>query len=136
MIHPRFMLDTNICIYIARKQPPALLAKFEKLRPGEAVLSVITYGELRFGAEKSQQRDAVLRNLEELISLLSVRPMPISTAGHYGLIRAHLEVKGKPIGGNDLWIAAHAIAEELVLVTNNTREFQRVPGLKMQNWVS
>jgi tRNA(fMet)-specific endonuclease VapC len=130
------MLDTNICIYIARKQPPALLARFEKLKPGDAVLSIVTYGELRFGAEKSQQRETVLRNLEELVSLLAVRPMPVSAAEHYGSIRAQLESRGRPIGGNDLWIAAHALTEELVLVTNNTREFQRIPGLKMQNWAA
>jgi len=133
---PRFILDTNICIYIARKQPAAVMAQFEKLKRGEAVLSVVTYGELRFGAAKSQQREQVLRNLEELTSLLPVQPLPIDAAEHYGLIRAVLETKGRPIGGNDLWIAAHAVAEGLVLVTNNTREFQRVPGLKVQNWVA
>lgn len=94
MTHPRFMLDTNICIYIARKQAPALLSRCEKMKPGEAVLSIVTYGELRVGAEKSRQRETVLRNLEELVSLLAVRPMPVSAAGHYGAIRAQLESRG------------------------------------------
>lgn len=132
----RFMLDTNICIYIARRKPAAVLARFEKLHAGEAVLSVITYGELRFGASKSVRREDVLKDLEELTSLLPVRPMPTQAAEEYGRLRAHLEDTGKPIGGNDLWIAAHANAEKLVLVTNNTREFERVPDLKVQNWVN
>jgi tRNA(fMet)-specific endonuclease VapC len=136
MKQPRFILDTNICIYIARKRPPELLARFEKLRSGEAVISVITYGELRFGADKSQLRDAVLANLEELTSLIPVQPMPIEAAEFYGTIRAQLEANGRPIGGNDLWIAAHTLANNLVLVSNNTREFRRIEGLKLQNWVA
>jgi|SRR5437868_3615981 len=136
MTAPRFMLDTNICIYIARRKPPEVFARFEKLKAGEAVLSVITYGELRFGAAKSARRDEVLKDLEELTSLLPVRPMPITAAEEYGKLRSHLEEKGKPIGGNDLWIAAHASAESLVLVTNNLREFERVPGLKLKNWAA
>ena len=128
------MLDTNICIYIAKRKPPAALARFERLKPGEATLSVVTYGELRFGAEKSKHREAVLKDLDELTSILPVRSLPVSAAEEYGRIRSHLEGRGQPIGGNDLWIAAHASAEDLVLVTNNSREFDRVPGLKIQNW--
>ena len=130
----RFLLDTNICIYIRRRRPPEVLARFEKLRPGEAVLSVITYGELLYGAEKSQRRAAALQQLDELIALLPVMPMPEDAAREYGAIRAALESKGEIIGGNDLWIAAHAKASALILVTNNAREFKRVAGLKVQNW--
>ena len=136
MSAPRYMLDTNICICIARKQPPALLSRFEKLKRGEAVLSIITYGELRYGAAKSRQREAVLRYLDELVSLLPVQPLPVAAAEHYGIIRAQLEEKGRPIGGNDLWIAAHAVAEGLTLVTNNTKEFSRIRELEVQNWVA
>lgn len=132
----RFLLDTNICIYIRQRKPPDVLARFEKLRPGEAVLSVITYGELLYGAAKSRQKGLALQRLSELTSLLPVLPIPEEAAAEYGSIRAALEAKGEVIGGNDLWIAAHAKASGLILVTNNEREFRRVPGLKLQNWVA
>ena len=132
----RFLLDTNICIYIRQKRPPEVLARFEKLKAGDAVLSVVTYGELLYGAQKSKQREVALARLEDLVSLLPVREMPSAAAGEYGEIRAGLERKGETIGGNDLWIAAHAKAEGLILVTNNEREFKRVPGLKLQNWAA
>lgn len=130
----RFLLDTNICIYIRQKRPPAVLARFEKLKVGEAALSVITYGELLYGARKSQQRQVAMARLADLVSLLPVLEMPAGAADEHGEIRALLETRGETIGGNDLWIAAHARAEDLVLVTNNEREFKRVPGLKLQNW--
>lgn len=131
----RFLLDTNICIYIRRKRPAEVLARFEKLKAGDACLSVITYGELLYGAHKSKQRDVALARLADLVSLLPVLEMPSEAANQYGQIRAGLEAKGEAIGGNDLWIAAHAKALGLVLVTNNEREFRRVPGLKVQNWI-
>lgn len=131
----RFLLDTDICIYIQRQQPPQVLARFEKLRPGEAAISVVTWGELLYGAEKSQQRPKVLQLLEEFTSLIPVLALPETTGQIYGAIRAALEVKGKLIGNNDLWIAAHAKAQGLILVTSNESEFKRVPGLKLQNWV-
>lgn len=132
----RYLLDTNICIYIRQRRPPEVLARFEKLKTGEAVLSVITYGELLYGAAKSQQREAALARLSDLVSLLPVLALPDSAAREYGEIRARLETGGEPIGNNDLWIAAHARASALVLVTNNEREFRRVPGLKIQNWAA
>ncbi len=117
----RFLLDTNICIYIRRQQPPAVLARFEQLKHGEAVLSVITYGELVYGAEKSQSREQASRLLAELAALLPVMELPSRAGQCYGAIRAALEAKGEMIGNNDLWIAAHAKAAELILVTNPTR---------------
>ncbi|MFC4250167.1 type II toxin-antitoxin system tRNA(fMet)-specific endonuclease VapC [Sinimarinibacterium flocculans] len=132
----RFLLDTNICIYIRQKRPPEVLARFEKLKAGDAVLSVVTYGELLYGAHKSKQREIALARLADLVSLLPVLEMPSAAAAEYGEIRANLERKGEKIGGNDLWIAAHAKAEGLILVTNNEREFKRVPGLKLQNWAA
>lgn len=132
----RFLLDTNICIYIRQKRPPEVLARFEKLKAGEACLSVITYGELLYGARKSRQRDVALARLADLVSLLPVLDMPAEAADRCGEIRAGLEAKGEAIGGNDLWIAAHAKAEGLVLVTTNEREFARVAGLKVQNWTT
>ena len=130
----RFLLDTNICIYIRRRRPREVLARFERLRPGEAVISVITYGELAYGAQKSRLREQAAEQLTELAALLPVMEMPPQAGQFYGTMRAALESCGELIGNNDLWIAAHAKAAELVLVTNNEREFRRVPGLKIQNW--
>ena len=132
---PRYLLDINICIYIQRQKPGGVLARFQKLKPEDAAISVITWGELLYGAEKSRQRKKALQLLEEFKTLIPVLPMPENTGKIYGAIRASLESKGRPIGNNDLWIAAHAKAEGLTIVTNNEREFQRVPGLKVQNWV-
>jgi len=131
----RYMLDTNMCIYIQRQKPEKVLARFQKLKPGDAVISVITWGELVFGAEKSKQRKKVLQLLGEFKSFIPVLPIPESAGNTYGAIRTLLASKGTPIGNNDLWIAAHAKAAALTLVTNNEKEFQRVPGLKIQNWV-
>lgn len=130
----RLLLDTNICIYIRRRRPATVLARFRQLQPGEAVLSVITYGELAYGAEKSQFREQARRQLAELAGLLRVMDLPMHAGEFYGSIRAALAAEGGMIGNNDLWIAAHAKAAGLVLVTNNEREFRRVPGLKIQNW--
>jgi len=130
----RYLLDTNICIYIRRKKPEKVLRRFRTLRPGEAVLSVITFGELVYGAEKSAQRGAALELLRELAQVLPVHGLQETAAESYGTIRAELERKGEMIGNNDLWIAAHAKAAGLTLVTNNEREFRRVRGLKVQNW--
>lgn len=135
-MEPRYLLDTNICIYIRQKRSPDLLHRFEKLRPGEAVISVITFGELLFGAEKSAHRTAALERLRELQIFLSVLPLPEASAGNYGKIRAELESKGEIIGNNDLWIASHALSSGLILVTNNEREFSRVRGLRTQNWAT
>jgi tRNA(fMet)-specific endonuclease VapC len=131
---PRYLLDTNICIYIRQRRPDVVLRRFQKLRPGEAALSVITYGELLYGAAKSEQRRDALERLRELIHLLPALSLPEMAAEAYGKIRAELESKGQMIGNNDLWIAAHAVAAGLTLVTNNEKEFRRVPGLKIQNW--
>jgi tRNA(fMet)-specific endonuclease VapC len=135
-MEPRFLLDTNICIYIRRQKPPEVLARFQRLKPGEAVLSVITYGELVYGVEKSQFREQAMMRLAELEGLMPVMELPSRAGQVYGAIRAALEAKGETIGNNDLWIAAHAKAMGLTLVTNNEREFRRVEGLKTQNWVA
>lgn len=130
----RYLLDTNICIYIRRHQPPEVLAHFRKLKSGEAGISAITAGELFYGAEKSQHRSRALQQLRELATLLPILPLPEGAAYTYGTIRGDLESRGERIGNNDLWIAAHAKAAELILVTNNEREFRRVQGLKVENW--
>jgi tRNA(fMet)-specific endonuclease VapC len=132
----RYLLDTNICIYIRQKRPEEVLRRFRKLQPGEAALSVITYGELLYGAAKSTHRQIAVERLQELIQLLPALPLPERAAETYGMIRAELEVKGEMIGNNDLWIAAHALASGLILVTNNEKEFRRVRRLKLQNWAA
>lgn len=133
-MEPRYLLDTNICIYIRQKRPDEVLRRFRKLRPGEAALSVITYGELLYGAAESEHRVAALEKLRELVHLLPALSLPESAAEAYGAIRAELESKGEMIGNNDLWIAAHAVVAGLTLVTNNESEFRRVRGLRIQNW--
>ncbi len=133
-MNPRFLLDTNICIYIRRRRPPEILQRFLRLQVGEAAISVVTFGELIYGAEKSKQRETAKRQLEELVSLLPVLPLPVDAGRSYGVLRAELEIAGRVIGNNDLWIAAHAKAAKLILVTNNEREFKRVSGLEIQNW--
>jgi tRNA(fMet)-specific endonuclease VapC len=133
-MEPRYLLDTNICIYIRQKRPEEVLRRFRKLRPGEAVVSVITHGELQYGAAKSEHRASALERLSELVNLLPALSRPEAAGETYGAIRARLESKGEMIGNNDLWIAAHALAARLTLVTYNEREFRRVRGLKIQNW--
>lgn len=130
----RFMLDTNICIYIRRMRPAPVLERFRSLARGEAVISVVTYGELRYGAEKSVTRERALKVLDELVALVPVQPLSPAAGVAYGAIRLALERQGGIIGGNDLWIAAQAHAADLTLVTNNEGEFRRVPGLRIENW--
>jgi tRNA(fMet)-specific endonuclease VapC len=132
----RFLLDTNICIYIRQKRPANVLRRFQRLAVGDAAISVITFGELCYGAERSANKAASLARLRDLVSLLPALPLPAAAGEAYGDIRARLEESGQTIGNNDLWIAAHARAAELVLVTNNEREFKRVPGLKIENWAA
>ncbi len=129
-----YLLDTNICIYIAKQHPMKVFNKFEQLDVGAVGMSIITYGELIYGAKKSQCSSKAFAVLEELISLIPVLSMPVQAAEHYGEIRRKLEKKGKPIGNNDLWIAAHGLALELIIVTNNTKEFSRIQNLQVENW--
>jgi tRNA(fMet)-specific endonuclease VapC len=133
-VETRFLLDTNICIYIRQKRPEEVLRRFRNLRAGEAAISVITYGELVFGATNSQQRTQALERLAELLHWLPALPLPENAGQAYGMMRADLAARGQMIGNNDLWIASHALAAELTLVTNNEKEFRRVRGLKVQNW--
>lgn len=133
---PRYLLDTNICIYIAKRRPLEVLRRFESLNVGDVVMSVITYGELYYGAEKSRQAEESRDRLNRLTELIPASPLPDNVARVYGAIRAALDRAGTPIGANDLWIAAHALAQDLILVSNNTREFSRIDGLSVENWVS
>ena len=131
---PRYMLDTNICIYIAKHQPPEVKARFKRLKPGQLVMSAITYGELHYGACKSGQRAKALTQLEELVQDITVENLDSGAARAYGEIRATLEERGRLIGNNDLLIGAHAMALDVTLATNNEREFKRIAGLSVENW--
>ncbi len=132
----KYLLDTNICIYIRQHRPFKVLARFRRLSPGEAVLSLITHGELIYGVQKSQHKAKALREIAELIQLVPVVTLPDEAAPVYGELRATLTSRGQMMGNNDLWIAAHAKASGLILVTNNEREFQRIPSLRIENWTN
>ena len=132
----RYLLDTDTCVFIHRERPEALLRRFQSVRPGEAVISVITYGELLYGAARSVKRDESLQRIHGFVAIVPALPLPEQAAALYGEIRAELEAKGEMIGNNDLWIAAHALASGLILVSNNEKEFRRVRGLKVQNWAA
>jgi tRNA(fMet)-specific endonuclease VapC len=131
-----YLLDTNICIYIRRERPREVLQRFETLAPGSTAISVVTYGELFYGACRSPNPEQAVSVLGQLVSLIPVLRMDAAVAEAYGEIRNDLAQRGEIIGNNDLWIAAHALSRGIVLVTNNEREFQRVRGLKVENWVS
>jgi tRNA(fMet)-specific endonuclease VapC len=128
------MLDTDVCIYLAKNRYPQVTARFERLKPGQPLLSVITYGELQYGANKSIDRSRALSQLAELIQYIPVESLPSSAAQTYGEIRATLARQGRVMGSNDVWIAAHAMALGVTLATNNEREFLRVAGLSVENW--
>lgn len=131
----RYMLDTNICIYIIKHHPVGVRQRFENLQAHQLVLSMVTFAELRYGAEKSQAKEKALHSIEQLTKTIEIADLDERVGEHYAHIRAQLDRIGKPIGNNDLWLAAHARANDWVLVTNNTREFERVEGLRVVNWV-
>lgn len=128
------MLDTNICIYIIKKNPERVLAHFKSLKLGDLCISSVTLAELWYGVEKSQHHQKNKAALEEFILPLEIMNFNEEAASHYGLIRTYLEKKGSPIGPLDLMIAAHAQATHSILVTNNSKEFSRIPNLEVENW--
>lgn len=130
----KFMLDTNIAIYVIKRKPQDLLSVFNR-HAGRMSISSITLAELLHGVEKSQQPERNLNQVEDFVSRLKLLDYSARAAAHYGDIRADLERRGTPIGVNDLHIAAHARSEGLTLVTSNVREFERIDGLRMENWL-
>ena len=134
----RFMLDTNILVYVLNAQPrhQAVLDRFDSEEPEDLLVSSITLAELRFGIEKSGRREASRKALQGLLEALNVAPFDAGAARAYGTVRAGLEAQGKPIGPLDTLIAAHALSLGLTLVTNNVREFSRVRRLRVENWVT
>ena len=130
----KYLLDTNIVIYVIKRRPLEVLGLFNA-NANRMAISVVTLAELLHGAEKSAQPTTNLAVVEDFCSRLQVLSYTPKAAQHYGSIRASLEVMGQPIGVNDLHIAAHARSEGLVLVTNNIKEFAKVPALQLENWV-
>ena len=130
----KYMLDTNIAIYVIKRRPSEALATFNQ-RAGQLCISSITLAELMHGVEKSARPDHNLRQVEDFTSRLTVLEYGNKAASHYGDIRAVLERKGIPLGVNDLHIAGHARSEGLTLVTNNLKELERVEALRLENWV-
>lgn len=131
----RYLLDTNIVIYVLKRRPVEVLSVFNA-NSSRMAISSITLAELLHGAEKSSRVSDNLFAIEDFCSRLDVLPYGLKAARHYAAIRAALEKQGRPIDVNDLHIAGHARSEGLVLVTNNVSEFTRVPALEVENWVS
>jgi tRNA(fMet)-specific endonuclease VapC len=130
----KYMLDTNICIYIIKKKPIKVLETLKKLEIGDICISSITLAELEYGVQKSQNREKNKIALAAFVAPLEILPFSDRAAIKYGEIRTALERKGQIIGAYDLLIAAHAISENLILVTNNVNEFGRIPELIIENW--
>ena len=128
------LLDTNICIYIINAKPPAVLARFQQYRLGDIGLCSVVAAELAYGVAKSGS----VRNRQALkmfLAPLTILPFDAAAVWAYGDLRAELERRGTPVGSLDTMIAAHALSLQAMLVTNNTREFAKVPGLQLDNWI-
>ncbi|MCP4540569.1 MAG: type II toxin-antitoxin system VapC family toxin [Chloroflexi bacterium] len=132
----KYLLDTNICIYLIKRKPPQVLQKFQAHPAGEIGISAITVAELQFGVQKSQYVEQNQRALQQFLLPLVCAPFDVRAADAYGEIRATLESQGTPIGSLDTLIAAHALSLDATLVTNNLREFSLVPDLQVVNWVN
>lgn len=130
----KILLDTDICIYAINRKRPEILSRVRDYRIGEVGISSITYAELRFGVENSARVEENLDRLERFLLPLEVIPFDAEAGRHYGRIRSELKRLGCPIGSNDLLIAAHALALDTTLVTNNVREFSRIAGLRVEQW--
>jgi len=130
-----YMLDTNICIYIKKQNPPQVLAKLQSLKLNQVCMSAVTYAELFYGALKSGQVAGNIAKLAVLKTSIQVLAFDDDAAEKYGEIRADLSMRGLIIGSNDLLIAAHALSGDHILVSNNLREFSRVNGLQTENWL-
>ena len=130
-----YLLDTNICIYLIKRKPPELLQRFLQLSPGSVFISSVTTSELYYGAQKSQRVQTNLEALNHFLLSFRIVDYDESASFLYGELRADLEKRGQPIGPLDMMIAAHALSLDVPLVTNNTKEFERVKGLKLENWI-
>ena len=134
----KYLLDTNMVSYFLRDASLTLTQRILDSTPDSLAISIISAGELRYGLCKlpqSRRAAELAQRLNALLTAITVLVLPAAAAQHYGSTRVLLEAAGTPIGGNDVWIAAHALSHNMTLVTNNTREFARVPGLRLENWL-
>ena len=131
----KYLMDTDICIYIMNKRPIGIIDKFKKFDAGEIGVSTITVSELQYGVAKSKNYRINKQRVEEFLAPLEIVPYDEAAANVYGDIRHKLEKYGKTIGPFDMLIAAHAISRNLILITNNEKEFKRVTNLKVENWI-
>ncbi|MDD2660297.1 MAG: type II toxin-antitoxin system VapC family toxin [Methylococcales bacterium] len=132
----RYLLDTNICIYLIKKHPPEVLARFQQIQLKQLHIPSITLFELYYGIEKNNSQQRNLAALENFIAPLTIVDFTLDAAKKAAKIRSHLQKQGTPIGAYDIQIAAIAVSLNMTLLTNNTREFELVKGLKLENWVS
>lgn len=130
-----YMLDTDTCVFVLRRSSEALLVRLQAVPVAQQVISVVTHTELLYGAQVSSKKKANLAAVESLVRHLAVLDWPRNAAVHYAEIRAALKKKGSMIGANDLMIAAHARSLGATVVTNNTKDFARVKGLEVENWM-
>ena len=131
----KYMFDTNICIYIIKQKPQKVLKRFRKVQVSEIGISSITLSELEYGVMKSTKPVQNRLALAQFTAPIEIAAYDDVAAQHYGIIRAHLERQGTPIGSLDMLIAAHALSLNSVLITNNESEFKRISNLKIENWV-
>lgn len=132
----RYMLDTNICIYIIREKPIKALKKLRSFDLADIVISAITHSELEYGVAKSSKQEENREALIKFLAALEIAPYDDKAAADYGQIRNHLEKKGAVVGAMDMLIGAHARSIPVTLVTNNIKEFKRIPGLRVENWAA
>jgi len=132
----KYLLDTNTCIYIINRKPPSAVSHIRSRNPDDIAISTVTIAELQYGVNRSQHVDRNRIALLEFLVPFNIIDFSQSVAVVYGSIRASLEAKGTPIGLMDLLLAAQALSEKLILITNNEKEFQRVDGLMIENWIS
>ena len=131
----QYMLDTNICIYIIKQQPPKVFRKFQALNIGQVSISAITYSEMQYGISNSSQPDRNQTALNAFLAPIHILDYPSDASPVYGKIRTDLKRKGQIIGANDLLIATHALSLGVTLVTNNVKEFKRIKKLHIENWI-
>ncbi|OGQ95852.1 MAG: hypothetical protein A2521_01725 [Deltaproteobacteria bacterium RIFOXYD12_FULL_57_12] len=130
----RYLLDTNICIYLIKNHPPAVLEKFRQHQPQDVAISSVTLFELEYGVEKSQQRQRAQKALAKFLLPLNILDLDRTATAEAAIIRAQLERKGTPIGPYDILIAGQAKSRAMTLVTNNTKDFARIDDLPLENW--
>ncbi|MGM0425732.1 MAG: type II toxin-antitoxin system tRNA(fMet)-specific endonuclease VapC [Thermodesulfobacteriota bacterium] len=132
----KYLIDTNICIYIMNKRPIGMIRRFKQFDPVQIGISSITVSELQYGVQKSRHRKINQTRLDEFLVPFEILPYDDTAAGIYGEIRFQLEKSGQPIGALDTLIAAHALSRNLILITNNEKEFMRIEKLRVENWTA